>query len=112
VNPHLRACIVCGRPFTPTASSKSRCERHAIPRISRDRNYRNLAKRIIAASSHCGICGQPFTNPADPPVVDHRIPRARGGTDDPSNLQAAHKSCNGRKSSHLPATYPGGTPAA
>ena len=108
----LRACIVCGRSFTPTATSKGRCPQHAIPRVSRDRSYRDLAKRIIAASSGCGICGQPFTDPTDPPVVDHIVPRAYGGSDDPANLQAAHKSCNGRKSSHLPATYPsqGGRP--
>ncbi len=30
--------------------------------------------------------------------VDHRIPKAKGGTDDPANLQAIAKPCHERKS--------------
>ena len=105
----LRACLVCGASFQPTAANTSRCERHPVPKVSRDRVYRNLAHRIIAASSTCGICGQPLgADPDNPPVVDHIIPRARGGTNDPANLQASHRRCNGAKSAKLPGPYRGG----
>jgi 5-methylcytosine-specific restriction endonuclease McrA len=33
----------------------------------------------------------------DPFVVDHVVPRARGGSDEASNLAVAHQSCNARK---------------
>jgi 5-methylcytosine-specific restriction endonuclease McrA len=100
-----RACIVCCRPFVPTANNRSRCPDHVIPKASRDRSYRTQAHRIIAASSRCGISGGLLgVDPTDPSVVDHIIPRAHGRTDDPSNLQAAHKSRNGRKSAHCQAT--------
>ncbi len=33
--------------------------------------------------------------------VDHIIPHAKGGTDDPSNLQAAHMTCNKSKNAHM-----------
>jgi 5-methylcytosine-specific restriction endonuclease McrA len=96
-----RACVVCGRTFQPTPDNPSRCERHRIPKVNRDRTYRNLSAAVIAAATHCGICGQPFTDPTDPPVVDHIISRAHGGNDDPTNLQAAHRTCNGRKGATL-----------
>jgi hypothetical protein len=34
--------------------------------------------------------------------VDHVIPRARGGTNDPANLRLAHRRCNGQRGSRLP----------
>jgi 5-methylcytosine-specific restriction endonuclease McrA len=45
----------------------------------------------------CWLCGRGFTDPTDPPVADHVIPRASGGSDDITNLAAAHRSCNGRR---------------
>jgi endogenous inhibitor of DNA gyrase (YacG/DUF329 family) len=50
----------------------------------------------------CGICGRTVNlfatkdNP-DRPSVDHILPRAAGGTNDPTNLQLAHLSCNHTK---------------
>jgi 5-methylcytosine-specific restriction endonuclease McrA len=107
-----RVCCApgCGRITEP---GKSRCPLHPKRRVPGDRRYRKLAAAIIAASTHCGICGLPLlADPNDPPVVDHITPRAYGGTDDPANLQAAHRSCNGRKSSQLPGPYRGGGMAA
>jgi 5-methylcytosine-specific restriction endonuclease McrA len=88
----------CARITEPGKS----CPLHPKHHVPRHRRYRNLCARIIANATVCGICGQPFTDPNDPPVVDHIHPRAYGGTDDPSNLQAAHRSCNGRKGAQLP----------
>jgi 5-methylcytosine-specific restriction endonuclease McrA len=96
----LKACVVCGRPIP--LGQGGRCSLHPKKAVPRDRRYRELCARIIAAATHCGICGKPFTDPADPAVVDHIIPRAHGGSDDPFNLQASHLSCNGRKSAQLP----------
>jgi 5-methylcytosine-specific restriction endonuclease McrA len=59
-------------------------------------------------SWRCGIC----TEPVDPAlsvyesiwaaVVDHIIPRSRGGSHDDSNIQIAHYECNRLKGSHHP----------
>lgn len=42
-------------------------------------------RRILAASDICHICGEPGAD-----GVDHVIPIAKGGTEDPSNLRPAH----------------------
>jgi hypothetical protein len=34
--------------------------------------------------------------------VDHVVPRARGGTNAPTNLRLAHRRCNGQRGSRLP----------
>lgn len=38
------------------------------------------------------------------PSVDHRVPRARGGTNEPENLQLAHLHCNQVKSDRITVT--------
>lgn len=40
----------------------------------------------------CRICEQ-----AQATTVDHIIPKVKGGTDDPANLLAACRPCNGKK---------------
>jgi 5-methylcytosine-specific restriction endonuclease McrA len=83
----------------------SRCPEHRRRDVPRDRAYRELASSIVAGATICALCGKPPTA-ADGLVTDHIIPRARGGSDDASNLQAAHRTCNARKSARLP-SYPG-----
>ncbi|MEU7489851.1 HNH endonuclease signature motif containing protein [Streptomyces fradiae] len=63
---------------------------------------RQLARRD---GETCGICGAPVdltVRRADDAKwcasVDHVIPRALGGSHDPSNLQLAHLHCNQVKS--------------
>ena len=51
--------------------------------VGRARMERN--RRILAASDVCHVCGQPGAD-----AVDHVIPLARGGSDDPSNLRPVH----------------------
>jgi len=91
----LKACTMCGRPG-PT----NRCAQHPKP-PKRSGSYTRNAAKVRASATACYLCGKPFT-PDDPAVADHVHPRAYGGTDDPSNLRAAHKSCNGRKGSQMP----------
>jgi 5-methylcytosine-specific restriction endonuclease McrA len=62
------------------------------------RRYRRNRAAVLAASTRCYLCGEPFTDPNDPPVADHVQPRSKGGHDGPANLRAAHHSCNQRKS--------------
>ena len=68
----------------------------------RDRD-RNAIRRT---KPPCGICEQeidyslPYLDPMSF-VVDHIVPIAKGGVDDLSNKQAAHRSCNRTKSDKL-----------
>ena len=69
--------------------------------------YQNARKKIIAAQSVCGICGQPvnkklkFPHPLSP-TVDHIIPVNKGGDPlDIGNMQLAHWICNRQKSDKL-----------
>jgi 5-methylcytosine-specific restriction endonuclease McrA len=93
-----RQCLICGLPIP----RGNRCAAHPKPPVPRHRRYRELRERLIAEHPYCHLCGEPFTDPNDPAVVDHVTPRAYGGTDDPANLKPAHRSCNSRKSATLP----------
>jgi len=55
----------------------------------------------------CGVCGDPINpslsgNHPQGGTIDHRKPRSAGGTDDPDNLQPAHRRCNEVKSDRIP----------
>lgn len=50
----------------------------------------------------CRYCGRPGSESGEGLTVDHVIPRALGGTNDPSNLVAACQDCNAGKSSASP----------
>ena len=53
----------------------------------------------------CVACGRsPATHPGVVLHVDHKIPRARGGTSVEGNLQSLCQDCNLGKSDHVPAT--------
>lgn len=60
---------------------------------SSGRAWREIRLRILERDSYlCAYCQAEATQ------VDHIIPRASGGTDEPSNLVAACGPCNLRKS--------------
>jgi len=44
----------------------------------------------------CGICGEEITEPHGDHMLslDHIVPRSKGGTDHPTNIQSSHLSCN------------------
>lgn len=66
------------------------------------RRWRELRAKILDRDHHsCWIC-QDYAD-----QVDHIQPRARGGSDDPSNLAAICGSCNRRKRDK-PAAFFGG----
>lgn len=43
----------------------------------------------------CALCGMPLT--FEEATLDHIVPLSKGGTNDISNLQLAHKKCNWEK---------------
>lgn len=67
--------------------------------------------RILAlagrdGSWRCHYCGESFS--ADrPPVVEHVIPKVRGGSNDHDNLVLACALCNGRKGTATPLEWLG-----
>lgn len=82
----LRPCLTCGNLST----NGSYCPIHQ-PRTGRGstRQWRNIRLAVLQRDHYrCQQCGRPANH------VDHVIPKARGGTDHPSNLQALCASCN------------------
>jgi hypothetical protein len=59
---------------------------------------KRLRYEILRRDNHaCRYCGAPAA-PDTPLTVDHVVPVALGGSDDPSNLVAACRDCNSGKS--------------
>lgn len=61
----------------------------------------------LVESQICPLCG--YLIPVDErwpaklsATIDHKIPRALGGTDCPTNLQITHRECNSIKSCFYP----------
>jgi hypothetical protein len=72
------------------------------------RRYKMSARQLAAQNgTACGICGLPVdmtltrAESFDCPSVDHIVPRSRGGSHEPANLQLAHMRCNRLKSDRL-----------
>ena len=66
--------------------------------------WRKVRQQVLTRDGGvCHICGGMGANSAD-----HVIPHSEGGTDHPSNLRAAHLSCNSSRGKK-PITYKQGT---
>ena len=70
---------------------------------------RRLAPRELALrdGATCWLCGggvdaTAHTGSPWAGSVDHVVPRARGGGDEPTNLRLAHRRCNSARGSRLP----------
>jgi 5-methylcytosine-specific restriction enzyme A len=62
--------------------------------------WRRVSAQVTAGAVACHWCGGGFT--ADNPVTaDHIVPKARGGTNDLSNLVPACRRCNSRRGGEL-----------
>lgn len=66
-------------------------EMAALRWLAASENYRRETQAALEGLS-CVYCGGPAQ------TMDHVIPRAIGGPDDPANLLPACRSCNGSKS--------------
>lgn len=113
--PQWRECVGCGVRIDLTKRGKGgqrvRAEVKFCRRCRQDYDKYKLTAAQLAErdGSNCGICGKPVDmalrrydeGGAWCASVDHIIPRARGGTHDPENLQLAHLYCNQVKSDRV-----------
>ncbi len=73
-----RACLACGR----LSRAGSYCSYHkGTGARGSTRAWRTLRQAIIQRDGGCVVCG---TN--EGLEVHHRVPKRKGGSDDPSNL--------------------------
>lgn len=104
----LRPRRVCSWPGCTSLTRARYCARHeaAASAIGSDRRgmwprrrphgdytgeWRAIREVILRVEPMCRMCGMPAT------CVDHVVPRHRGGTDHPANLQPLCARCHSRK---------------
>lgn len=74
------------------------------PRYANGHRRREIRKWLMATQDVCALCGKPIDKSLKTPhpmsfEVDEIVPVSRGGDPlDRSNVQAAHRICNRRKS--------------
>lgn len=107
--PTTTACVACGTVIDLTERGKRGQLRQVSTKFCRPckqdyRKYKMSARELaVRDGTDCGICGRPVdmnlsrADSLECSSVDHIIPRARGGSHDPANLQLAHLVCNMRK---------------
>lgn len=109
--PESRDCARCGAAFSLLATGKAgrakRTDAKMCPECRKARQTRHgwSVKALVAlhGSTDCGICGAPVDLTLQAPnmmrpSIDHIVPFAHGGSNDPENLQLAHLHCNHVKS--------------
>lgn len=89
----MRRCLTCQRVI---ASGRPRCGPCTAAKDAGKvkhpggRGWQRTRDDVLARDGWvCWLCGQPGATTAD-----HVTPVAHGGSDDPTNLRAAHASCN------------------
>jgi 5-methylcytosine-specific restriction protein A len=87
-----KPCLICGVP-----SDGSRCPAHQVSGWSAWRpagangygsSWERIRRVVLDEEPDCRICGAPATD------VDHILNRARGGSDDRSNLRSLCSACH------------------
>ena len=99
-----KLCQTCSRPFLGDAARRY-CSRQCRPSFKRKRKSeasKSLPYLIKRDGGRCKLCGRKVNLKAKVPhhraaVVDHIVPRSKGGSDKKANLQLAHWLCNTRK---------------
>lgn len=108
-------CALCATEIDLTTRGKAgrlkRSDTALCERCKPSRSLRHKTPVRVVANrdgTDCGICREPvdldlrWPDPMSA-SVDHVIPRARGGSDDLSNLQVAHLTCNLKKHTRIAA---------
>jgi 5-methylcytosine-specific restriction protein A len=121
-----RPCLDCGTPAQdtrcPTCKAANDNTRYARRGTTAQRGLAGNHARIsghykdthapCACNGECGrhngTCGRQGT-PENPITAGHIVPRARGGTNDPTNYQPECRSCNSAKQAGHP-PHPTTTP--
>lgn len=95
------SCRVCGRPTTNTSK---RCDDHQLGERPRGNAFEPTREAIyVRDGGQCQECGRRLTlvpDRDDSFHVGHVIPRDKGGSDRPENLQAECRRCNLKKGPH------------
>lgn len=111
--PATLECVLCGVEIDLNARTLTGRRRNITVKLcKRCRTSRSLRHKMPVAvlakrdGTACGICGDPVDLSLRKPdlfspSVDHIIPRARGGSNEPENLQLAHLWCNHVKSDRI-----------
>lgn len=90
----------CLEPGCPALVDRGRCASHQQTKkpwqggaggLGYGRQWRKLRAQVLEEEPFCRLCGAPGVE------VDHIIGRARGGTDDRSNLRGLCHSCHAIK---------------
>jgi 5-methylcytosine-specific restriction endonuclease McrA len=112
--------VTCSRSCSSSRATDMRREAAHRRRARKRSAYRSPVVRsaiYLRDNYTCQLCMEPMDMDAIvphpyAPTIDHTIPLARGGTHEPSNVQAAHFICNSYKSDRLPAEMAGMMAAA
>lgn len=100
----------CSYPGCPNLSiAHGRCSQHPRPVIRDPRpnaaqrgygyQWQLIRDKHLKQHPYCAVCGLPGNN------VDHILSKARGGTDDPANLQTLCQSHHSQKTAKTDGGY-------
>lgn len=106
--PSVRLCAVCGGAIDLLERGKTGARKRSDVRVCRRcrQDTRKHGMSVLQLAQRdgtvCRLCGgEVDMTMRSPdlmrPSVDHIMPRALGGSNDPTNLQLAHAWCNSRK---------------
>jgi 5-methylcytosine-specific restriction protein A len=94
-----RECLDCGDLHSGTGPRCPPCTRHREQQrgTTTERglgwDHQQVREQLLANATVCAVCGLPPTTDA-PLTAGHITARIHGGSNDPSNYQPEHGSCN------------------